>query len=726
MRFFTSCESQSSIPMTDRSRLENVQDEPDQNQRGSNGWKEFEKESKDFDGNWKGKVWIKEWSNVNQEQEQDQDKDKDRNIITNTNRSDSFIFTKLKNRNSVKPEGVSEQPMMNEEKGNVQEGEIPLEHGRLQSRNMVILDTILRSSYKAGYNDALKIKPFLPYSTSNSPFLIPDGAQSTIHVDTDNASQSYILLLGLGGLALAGIGSIMYASLNRLKNVERGLQEILALVQLREKNELASIGRLSKEFVGLRRFIEENHNAISSSTSIGQSDTLTLTSNSAQQVKTLKAETEDIRSMIDEMNINLKKEFRMIAKDSNGNQIDLNGIKQNLEKVLEIQNVSNSKDDKSSSTVSGGKMNNSIPNKVIEEIQKISSETYHLRENLNGLIKIGKELQGEISLNNQLVKNNLNKSEDLKKALEIFKNDSSSSSSIHKFTTPTIASQSSSVSFMKSAQINQLSRNLNHNLRKDDHDVMPLSDIQKQIEAVKKSYLKDQDKSLVSSIPNASTSVDRPKVADEIGQSEDLAKQVNSPRERGQHGPMEGVQFTTPIEKVKNPYKVSSSPPTIPDVVRKDPIKEIPTSSSEKQDEDDDGSTPPSPPPPSSSSGLTSRTPAPYSSGPSSNSSTITTTARSNRTMSKGNGRLATTHGNGNGHWWAVHSFSLPHIRIDDAWRVKGFGWYHPHDAIGRQPVQIQNQSQKSKKDKVDEEDRSLGAWAIDRVKRKFGDWPFH
>ncbi|WWC58888.1 uncharacterized protein I303_101433 [Kwoniella dejecticola CBS 10117] len=838
MRFFPSSHSSDRSSASPSSPL-NEHEDPEANDpgQGQGKWTEYEKEWMDPEGKLRGrgKIWVKKWSRLSQgwdgegynrdsEQTAGQDQVQGQGQSGNGegdvdghghghghgDRSDGpFTFIPLSGRrgrsnlitdtdNNTDTDHA--EPIMDKQRGDVEVRGSRLTGGAtdgLQSRNLVILDTILRSSYRAGYNDALKIKPFLPYSTSASSVTSQESsAQPENAVLATANDNNYILLLGLGGIVLASTGLLAYGASNRLKNVERGLQETLALVQLREKNELASVGRLSKEILGIRKLMEDTH-----SNSIGkrsptspQGDlpsaggnpdpvtTTALVSPSSSLPAPLKSRADSdigeawgMKRILEELDLNLKKEFRMIAKDLNGNQVDLQRIKQSVDDILKASSILIGSAGGVPSKASGNNANGTpIPSKVGDEIQKIASETYHLRENLNGLIKIGRELQGEVSLNNQLVKNNLTKSEDIKRVLEALKGQSalknqhsseqglspsslspssptSSSPSSPTASTPTPPSTTStSAPALTSAYGDRLSKSLKP--RQDEQEIMPFSDIRKAIEGVKKSYLNDQTEMTKHKQNSAATQILTPTMADPDTPSKEEGTQDLGKR----YGPVEGVQFATPLEKVKNPYKASERPPPGPDVVRKE-VEAAPLTSNpraapmtagsqtrpEKNDSDDDGGHDDNGPPPPPSSGIRSREPSPYSvkspessASPSKPSNSSAVANQDGRSSSRRSSASSSANVNTHGHWWTVHSVGTPQIGLglNDAWRIKGFGWYHPSDTVGGQRESGQQQGQgqnrlKMKKEAHEEEhdrDRSLGAWAFSRVKSRFDHWPFH
>nr|XP_031858091.1 uncharacterized protein CI109_006533 [Kwoniella shandongensis]KAA5525163.1 hypothetical protein CI109_006533 [Kwoniella shandongensis] len=166
-----------------------------------------------------------------------------------------------------------------------------------RKRNLVVLDTMLRSAYRAGFNDALKLSPFMPMSSSSSPPPPPlpplsalalgaeadDGDRTTTtppfkfvpltYRDLPSSSDipmttsthtapasmssysSTTPLLILTALVAGGAATISYRSLNRLKNVDRSLREILALTELRKDS--AMLSKIGKDVTVLRERLEE-------------------------------------------------------------------------------------------------------------------------------------------------------------------------------------------------------------------------------------------------------------------------------------------------------------------------------------------------------------------------------------------------------------------------------------------------------------------------------------
>ncbi|WVW82621.1 hypothetical protein I302_104632 [Kwoniella bestiolae CBS 10118] len=717
MRFFTSCEP-------DHTPIAEV----------GKGWREYEKTWEDPEGRgrWKSKVCVGRWSSGGDAPVKG---DSTSPLVGGWADGNMKKVEEEKKVGDHSKEEVGPAGSMGGDGDGTFAG-----NERSKSRNMVILDTILRSTYRAGYNDALKIKPFLPYSDTSSS----DPSQIITSREPVEAIPSNINgILLIGGLIVAFTGLITYKTHNKMKDVENGLKEVLALVELTRGNEVNSAGKLSREIGGIRKMLESKVDLEASNPSSASSGLMGDVKGRAKpnstpfdtSLKTVRSDSitlndEQIRSVISELRNDLKKEFRMIARDFNGTQQDLTILRNGLE---EIQ--------RSILTLTVPSLfEGSGSGKIMEEIQKLNTSSHLLSDKINNLSKkVLGDISGEISLTNQYSKQGLNRLDEVKGILDGLGRDirelkekgtsrvgrpksgsgsgsagySSSSGSgspagdappstvTTDNTTGTAPPSSAASSPTRPPVIPNLGLNLGLG---GNHDVMPLDDIRKAILGVKKSYLNDQGRGVKEDkegVPHREEelSSDGLKKVDESLSSPNMRDGLG---ESGLSGPTEGIKFQTPLERVKNPYKLKR-----PQVDNSASISSeaIPTATAGaksstltyKREDDDDEDTPsrpspPPPPPPPSAQGQAQSRP----NAPSPNDAT----------------RQRQTHGHA--HWWTVHSFPHSH----DIWRIKGFGWY--------KPTSIQQEVRRDGTTADEETDRSIGAWAFGRVRRRLGEWPFH
>ncbi|OCF45322.1 hypothetical protein I317_00845 [Kwoniella heveanensis CBS 569] len=150
-----------------------------------------------------------------------------------------------------------------------------------RTRNLAVLETMLRSSYRAGFNDALKLSPFMPVLPSSNNSLSPSSSPLSYGTDTDSNKQivpsSPLTLgdtdhprslswsegvtpaVGFAGFLLGTSALLLYvvsAGTRQVRDVERGLKEVLALVQLRERSDAASVSKVGNELRALKSMIE--------------------------------------------------------------------------------------------------------------------------------------------------------------------------------------------------------------------------------------------------------------------------------------------------------------------------------------------------------------------------------------------------------------------------------------------------------------------------------------
>ncbi|WVR06115.1 hypothetical protein IAU60_003145 [Kwoniella sp. DSM 27419] len=101
-----------------------------------------------------------------------------------------------------------------------------------RSRNLVVLETMLRSSYRAGYSDAMKLSAFAPAPAVDSP-VSPGGRMGQVPVPEPSYGFTTLpLVIGTG--LLVGTAALSYLTLARIKHVQSGIKETLALVRLRD------------------------------------------------------------------------------------------------------------------------------------------------------------------------------------------------------------------------------------------------------------------------------------------------------------------------------------------------------------------------------------------------------------------------------------------------------------------------------------------------------------
>ncbi|WVF70642.1 hypothetical protein IAT40_005435 [Kwoniella sp. CBS 6097] len=161
-----------------------------------------------------------------------------------------------------------------------------------RSRNLAVLETMLRSSYRTGFNDALKLSPFMPVLPPSAT--TDQHQQPSISIATDDINairndndKSFILPVpgtrgadehlstapaqkpldydAIGRLLLEigtvlGVSAVVFhqitLSRQKMREVERGLKEVLALVQLKERSEAGSLGKIGNELRAVRGLIE--------------------------------------------------------------------------------------------------------------------------------------------------------------------------------------------------------------------------------------------------------------------------------------------------------------------------------------------------------------------------------------------------------------------------------------------------------------------------------------
>ncbi|KAK6905997.1 hypothetical protein I203_106832 [Kwoniella mangroviensis CBS 8507] len=724
MRFFTSCES----ARTHRSSTDT--DLGDEVGDRENGWDKYEKtwEDQDPEGRWKRKVWVRKWSNTSSG-------DGEENQSPFFKRGHGHGHGRIDDDSDHKKEDAKPVGQVNASRGNNDEGASfgagdQSGNESSKSRNLLILDTILRTTYRAGYNDALKIKPFLPYSDSTSPSL-PPSANSNIGESTNPNNGVYLV----GGLVVLFTGMVSYKTYNRMKEVNKGLQEVLALVELTRSNEASAVGKLGRELIGIKKLLEDGQGNVRSRT---ENDGLTKNSDSdlwkdvkhqarpnqtpfenSLSIKSSNTQLSgnihevDIKLILNELKNDLKKEFRMISKDFNAQQGDLVSLKTDLEAIQQSLVKSSS-----SPGIADG------TSKILEEIIKLNTASHLLSDKLSNLsTSMIKDISGEVSLTNQLSKQGLNKLDEIGSVLEglgrELKEVKEKSNTTSKVGRPKASSSSSSGSglggsgsvsggggessstqsadvaampaFVPSISPSQSrpksvhSAGLGLGIAGGHNDVMPLGDIRKAIEGVRKSYMDDQSRQVSETLADKAD-----------GKETSATTDIKSTTPRDQNdalesssgsglGPTEGINFQTPLDKVKNPYRANTNIDSPSETTGNPATSSTKSRASERKDDEDED--PPSPPPP-----------APPT------QSRVTPETRRNRQSQQ------------HAHWWTVHS--LPHAHINDLWRIKGFGWYQPSSSAEREPGQV-------KKDR-NEEDRSIGAWAVGRVRRRFGDWPFH
>ncbi|WVQ61899.1 uncharacterized protein L199_000032 [Kwoniella botswanensis] len=729
MRFFTACEP----ARTHRSSADTEDEVKDR----TNGWKKYEKtwEDQDPEGRWKRKVWVRKWSNASSDEGEE-------NTSPFIKRERGHGHGRIDDDGDHKKEDVGPVGQVNVSGRNNDEGASygagdQSEDERSKSRNLLILDTILRTTYRAGYNDALKIKPFLPYSDSTSPSSSP-SANSNIS-ESSNPNNGILLV---GGLVVLLTGMISYKTYNRMKEVNQGLQEVLALVELTRSNEASAVGKMGRELLGIKKLLENGQGFLSSN---GNGNDGSITKSDADLWKDVKNQArpnqtpfdnslsikslntqlsgniheDDIKLILNELKNDLKKEFRMISKDFNAQQGDLISLKTDLEAIYRTLVKSSSPSTSSSGTRDG-------TNKIIEEITKLNTASHQASDKFSNLTRsIIKDISGEVSLTNQFSKQGLSKLDEIRNVLEGLGRDlrelKEKSNSTSKVGRPKGSSSSSPGSgsggsgsvpaggespstqsadnpatptFGTSISPSQSKPKFSHNaglglgLAGNHDDVMPFGDIMKAIEGVKKSYMDDQSKQAKKDSSDEADGKEISTAFDLKGSTprtseEDHTNDLGFGSASG-YGPTEGINFQTPLDKVKNPYKVAVKidTPLKPNDTP-DPSSTKSSASKREADEDEDPPSPPPAPPPQSR---------------------VSSEPRRNRQPQP------------HAHWWTVHSLS--HTHINDLWRIKGFGWYQPSSSAEREPEQV-------KKDREDE-DRSIGAWAVGRVRRRFGDWPFH
>ncbi|WVQ97292.1 hypothetical protein IAU59_004403 [Kwoniella sp. CBS 9459] len=181
--------------------------------------------------------------------------------------------------------GVSGSAERHQDKDKVQNGGADGHRAASRSRNLAVLETMLRSSYRAGFNDALKLSPFMLPGLPPSPSTLPGTAtqadkKSSSAVLASNSddvrhtlsSSTPIAYLILPLAAVLGTGAVVAyhisSNARKMRDVERGLKEVLALVQLRERAEVASLGKIGNELRAVREIIAstqmEGRTAVSS------------------------------------------------------------------------------------------------------------------------------------------------------------------------------------------------------------------------------------------------------------------------------------------------------------------------------------------------------------------------------------------------------------------------------------------------------------------------------
>ncbi|WWC86530.1 uncharacterized protein L201_001407 [Kwoniella dendrophila CBS 6074] len=799
MRWFTSCQPLSN---SEQETIEHTQDGKEGARDSSKSkWREYEKNWEDPNGNWEGKIYVKKWSSNGWNSTDGKEDQLNEDHQTKARSSDDqyqqrplpFFSSPLSRMND---ENASSPALIKHENSDLQDildnGQPPGQ-GRLHSRNMVILDTMIRSSYKAGYNDALKIKPFLPYSSTST--FIPNNDNNDVEPLPINSRDNSNYLWYLGGFTiLITTGLLTYSISNRLKNVERGLEETLALISLRDKNDLNGLNKLNKEILGIRKLIEDNNNNYDNNNGTSNLKSIVSGIPPNKAIDNLnKKNIENVslsllKENIETMKNDFKKEFRMIAKDFNGNQNDLLKIKMSLENIqtcitpltmmMNLKKTGNENSSTNSST------------NLREIINRVSIETHNINDKINKLNNtLNRDLSGEISLNNQFLKNNSIKIDNIQNILSNLEKDvkelkdksitTKSSRSKSGSGTSTSASSSTSTSSSSSENTplppptpapapapapaplpsspaanhsssptststatpssaspygNRLMNSIRLNVQPGatglDTDIMPFSDIRKAIEGVKKSYLDDQSKTMQDDGKPEQITVE-PKLVE----IPDTLEEEN--------GPKEGIQFSTPLDKVKNPYLASSLKRDSNDVdfnVNHSTLKNSVKKKNESNNDDDDSSNSPPPPP----SGRSTK----YSAGSNSNTtsssafrskdqdSTTTSSSSSSRPSSfqtrVQSPRSQSTHQaqqRQHEHWWTFHSLpSSSSLGLNDQWRIKGFGWYQPSNSSSSSDTNKVHRSnaKDESNNRTSNEDRSIGAWAVSRVRRRFGDWPFH
>ncbi|WWC99971.1 hypothetical protein V866_006880 [Kwoniella sp. B9012] len=727
MRFFTSCEP----ARTHRSSADTEDEVKDR----TNGWKKYEKtwEDQDPEGRWKRKVWMRKWSNASSDEGEE-------NTSPFIKRERGHGHGRIDDDGDHKKEDIGPVGQVNVLVGNNDEGAFygagdQSGNERSKSRNLLILDTILRTTYRAGYNDALKIKPFLPYSDSTSPSSSPSAYPNIS--ESSNPNNGILLV---GGLVVLFTGMMSYKTYNRMKELNQGLQEVLALVELTRSNEASAVGKMGRELIGIKKLLENGQGFVSSN---GNGNDGSITKSDADLWKDVKTQArpnqtpydnslstkspntpldgkineEDVKSTINGLRNDLKKEFRMISKDFNAQQGDLVSLKTDLEAIYRTLLKSSSPSTSSSGTGDG-------TSKIIEEITKLNTASHQASDKFSNLTRsIIKDISGEVSLTNQFSKQSLSKLDEIRNVLEGLGRDlrelkeksnstskvgrskgSSSSSSgsgsggsgsvLVTGESPSTQSADNPATPTSGTSIppNQSKPKFSHNaglglgLAGNHDDVMPFGDIMKAIEGVKKSYMDDQSKQAKK---DSTDEVDGKEIstAFDLKSSTPRTSEEDHTKDLGSAsgcGPTEGINFQTPLDKVKNPYKAAVKTDTLSETIGTPEARSTKSYAAKREDDEDED--PPSPPP-----------------APPAQSKASCETRRNRQPQQ-------------HAHWWTVHS--LPHTHINDLWRIKGFGWYQPASSAEREPEQV-------KKDREDE-DRSIGAWAVGRVRRRFGDWPFH
>ncbi|KAK8866177.1 hypothetical protein IAR55_001328 [Kwoniella newhampshirensis] len=238
----------------------------------------------DPEGRGSGRIWVKTWRRGSPSSPPT-------SSFTDTNYGPTKSHNDLRDTDGKKEEQGGSGELL----GDRQETALP------HKRNLVILDTMLRSAYRAGFHDALKLSTFMPNPNDNvsashpssstgtlrslessqdsddgftaltapftfvplssrtlptetsNPFTIPDDAYPMTPTSNNTTSTALFLFTAL---MAGGAATVSYRSINRLKSAERNLKEILALTELRNERSNTYLSKLGKEITALREKVE--------------------------------------------------------------------------------------------------------------------------------------------------------------------------------------------------------------------------------------------------------------------------------------------------------------------------------------------------------------------------------------------------------------------------------------------------------------------------------------